>query len=96
VRSYALGAFERKITVERRSARSNVVLVIPQFAVGFHRFQAAPSLFAAIERSLCDRTHSVEFLPINKTLGHLVEGKFLGAFLESILLLLCLFFPFYL
>jgi hypothetical protein len=37
-------------------ARSNVVLVIPQFAVGFHRFQAAPSLFAAVERTFCDRT----------------------------------------
>jgi hypothetical protein len=101
VRSNALGAFERRSTVERRSARSNVVLVIPQFAVGFHRFQAAPYLFAAIERSAfertsCVRTHSVEFLPINKTLDHLVGYIFLEAFLESILLLLCLFLSFYL
>jgi hypothetical protein len=101
VRSNALGAFERRSTVERRSARSNVVLVIPQFAVGFHRFQAAPYLFAAIERSAfertsCVRTHSVEFLPINKTLGHLVGYIVLEAFLESILLLLCLFLSFYL
>jgi hypothetical protein len=33
---------------------------------------------SAFERTSCVRTHSVEFLPINKTLGHLVEGGVLG------------------
>jgi hypothetical protein len=105
VRSNALGAFERRSTVERRSARSNVVLVIPQSAVGFHRFQAAPYLFAAIERSAfertsCVRTHSVEFLPINKTLDHLVGyivfgGVFGEHFAPPLLVPLLLFVSFY-
>jgi hypothetical protein len=86
VRSTALGAFERRSTVERRSAVERRlshpaicgrVSSLPGCAVTFccgRTYVLRSNVVRSNARPAFERTQS-NFLPINKTLGHLVERE---------------------